>query len=311
MVIYTILKLFRFKNLLIVSLIQVLLQYLILKPLLVRNEINLLLNNFQFFLMVVCTLILTAAGYVINDIIDQETDLVNKANKVIIGKELSNSVAKLIYITLIITGGIIALLLAFQINHLSWFLIYMFSVLFLYLYSKYLKSIALLGNIIVALFCAGVPFILWFAEQEALDNLYSINPRDHQYILYLFFAYIVYSFITTLIREILKDIEDQLGDKLNNHRTLPILIGLEKSKIVVIFFNLTLALLLVIWIFWDINFNDPVNIILIILCLIFPLLYIIFNTNRATSKTHFSRLSLLSKILMIMGIALIPLYHCL
>ncbi len=104
------LNLIRWKNLLIIALVQILIKYALFLPF----NIDITLNWFGFTLLVLSTLCIAAAGYVINDVYDVETDLVNRPDKVIVGKSVSEKTANNLFIIL----NVIGVLIGFYLSHL-------------------------------------------------------------------------------------------------------------------------------------------------------------------------------------------------
>ena len=84
-----ILRLVRYKNLLIVILTQYLIRYCIIKPMLEVNNMDLQFSNFNFLLLVIATVLITAGGYVINDYFDTKTDRVNRPDNMVIGTKIN------------------------------------------------------------------------------------------------------------------------------------------------------------------------------------------------------------------------------
>ena len=94
------LKLIRYQNLIMLAFMQLVFKYGFLK----LQKIPLALNDWQYLLLVLSTVLIAAAGYVINNIFDQDTDLENKPNNLIVGKSISETSAYNIYAVLNITG---------------------------------------------------------------------------------------------------------------------------------------------------------------------------------------------------------------
>ncbi len=90
---YKILKVVRYKNLIIVAATLYLVRYCIVQPLLYSKNLDLQLDSFSFLLLTLATVFITAGGYVINDYFDTKTDLVNRPQTVIIGRSLSRRMA--------------------------------------------------------------------------------------------------------------------------------------------------------------------------------------------------------------------------
>jgi len=185
------LQLIRFPNLIIVVLTQYLLQYLILIPAFQKANLPPLLDHFHFFILVLSTLIIAAGGYIINDIEDQEIDLLNKPEKVIVGKYISFQNAKILYWGITILGLLISIYLAIYVDNLPLVLIYPFAVFLLYIYSKSLKKSVLWGNIIVSIFCGFVAGIILFAERANYWKLQEITPKIGERITLIFLAYLL------------------------------------------------------------------------------------------------------------------------
>lgn len=169
---------------------------------------------FELFYAFVAVFLICGAGNVINDYFDIYIDKINKPHRPIASGNVSKKNALNYFIFLCISGLIFAYLVSPDL-----FILALINVIILFFYSWKFKSIALLGNIIVS-YLASSSFL---AGGLILGTFYSIN----HIILILFTV----SFFGTLSREVLKDIEDEKGDKKLKLKTLPILIGSKKSKL--------------------------------------------------------------------------------
>lgn len=239
--------------------------------------------------LITATVLVAAAGYIINDYMDVKLDMVNKPNRVIIGKTISRRWAMFLHSVF----NLLAAFLAYSINVKVLCVIVLVSLL-LWLYSQYLKKTYLAGNILVSILSATTILILYFLNENI--NLLGI-------IIYSFFAFIV-----SLIREIAKDIEDIRGDEKFRAKTLPIVIGIRKTKNVMIALQLLLLSVMFVFagLFGAISATDiEVSFIFIIYSFLFiclPLGYILLKTKAADLKKDFSGLSLYYKAIMILGI---------
>jgi 4-hydroxybenzoate polyprenyltransferase len=301
------LRLVRFPNLFIVALTQYLLQYLILKPALAKIGISPFLPDFQFFLLVLSTVLIAASGYIINDIEDVEIDKLNKPlKKQIVERIYPLSMSWFFYAFLSILGFFVSLYLAFYIHDFVQLLIYPLAVCLLWAYSKWLKRQPLSGNLVVSFFCAFVAFVVYYAQNlykpNALDieNGYQDFQAETQFI---FIIYAILAFISTLFREIIKDIEDAEGDKAGDCRTLPIVLGIEKSKLVASGVGLIFLIFVVFFSF--ILRGGVLSKILLNLCISTPILYTLFLLKTAHTKKDFSFLSKLAKLIMLSGLIFI------
>ena len=312
------LRLIRFSNLIIVVLTQYLLQYYILLPELKKVNLSPLLPDFEFFLLVFSTILIAAGGYIINDIEDVDIDKLNKPEKKqIVGRIYPLSISWKMYLFSIILGFIISIYLAFFIHNLVQLLIYPAAVGMLYAYSKWWKRQPLIGNLVISFFCAFVAWIVFYAEKinfiseklqyviarnEAIP-LNTVQQEGYDFLKMTFGGYAIFAFISTLFREIVKDIEDVQGDKAGNCRTLPVVLGVEKSKklaFVVGLIFLSLAL-----IFSFILRGDWIKILILNLTISIPIIYVLFLLIKSEKKEDFSFLSKLAKFIMLSGLVYI------
>ena len=269
--IYNYLKLIRAINLFMVGLTQ----YVTALFLLSRNgDWSEILRDTNFFLMVSATVMITSAGYLINDYYDIKIDFVNKPDRVVVGKELRRRWVILGHTALNITAIAIGFYISIPIG------IIMFGAAFmLWLYSNQLKRLAFVGNFVVAIL-TGTTLILvaeYFHERAYIIACYAI-----------FAAYI------TLVREIIKDTEDMKGDARFGCKTIPIVMGVAKTKWVIytimVAFEITVVILL-----WNMSVVLPV-------ILGITLLLLGFGVQRADTVKQFHNLSTYCKIIMLLGV---------
>jgi len=319
------LKLIRINNLLIIVLTQFLIRYALLEPMLNAAQYELQLSTFNFIILVLSTVLLTAAGYVINDYFDTKTDMLNRPDKVIVGKTIHRRMAMIIHFVLSILGVALGFYVSWQINLLKLGYIFIIITGILWFYSTDFKRNFLIGNIIVAVLTGLVPLMPVLYEipplnihyQEALLLLkYNFNS--------LFFwslGFASFAFITTLTREIIKDVEDFEGDAAYGRKSLPIVVGVKNTKIIVIsLISITIfAIIYLSFRYIFINFDNSGKfislnipaIIYIPTLLVLPNLYLIFKIIKAQNNIHWHFASVLSKIIMLFGIlfTLIILYQ--
>lgn len=224
------LRLVRLPNLLIVALVQYIIFYQLLKRPLEAAGIELALSGTLFEVFVLTTVLLTAGGYIINDLMDIKTDAVNRPDEQVLYKRVAVENAKWLYFFCNLLGFALALFLAFVVQPLWLINIYPAAVGGLYVYSRYLKRTPLAGNIWISLYCAGASAILWFAEREAWGQLTLADPAEAAKMALAFQGYIGFSFLVTLYREMIKDLEDESGDRAAGMNTLPVAIGVAQSK---------------------------------------------------------------------------------
>jgi len=309
-------KLIRPINLLIIVLIQCLIKYL-----LINYFIDLpALSNFNFLLLVTSTVLITAGGYIINDIYDVDVDKINKNKSRIINKKLSARIAIFWYFFLNTTALIMIIYVSYIIKQLTFSLIFFYSIFSLWKYSKNLKTSFLRGNLLVS----------WLVALSIINlGLFDVIPiiannNSSEIIFKIILLYAFFSFLMTFSREIIKDIEDEGGDKTINANTLIIRLGLYKTKLIINSINFLVFILIGLWqyfqyslsqtqfnlpedqkmIIWGTDSGSILYVIIIQLLLIF---YII-KCSISHSKKDFSFLSKFSKFIMIIGILSIAIF---
>ena len=297
----SILNLIRWKNLLMIALTQVLIKYALFIPF----KIDITLNGFGFSLLVLATLCIAAAGNIINDIHDVETDLINKPNKIIVSKTISESKAFNLFLVLSITGVGIGFYLSNLIDKSGFSAIFIITSALLYIYSTYLKQTILIGNIVVSALVAMSIIIVGL-----FDLLPAITPQNQQTQLTLFkilLDYALFAFMINFLREIIKDIEDIKGDSQSEMKTFPVSMGRERS--IKVLFGLSFIPLVAIT-FYVVSYlyKQQIAIAYFIIFIIGPLLYFILKILSAKTNKELHLLSNILKLVMLMGILSLLLY---
>lgn len=248
------------------------------------------LVSIKFLLLCASVVLTAAAGYIINDYLDVSIDLTNKPNKVIIGKTISRRWAMLLHFSF---NGI-AILLGCYIKPSIGFIVALCTVT-LWLYSVYYKKMFLTGNLLVAALSAFVIALLpWFNQQTSI---------------YLVWVYSIFAFGISLIREIVKDAEDLRGDAKFSCKTLPIVLGIRKTKKILLALVAIYLFLIVAHLTWGygfISFRHSYNHLFyaayMFLAVIIPLCYCLYLLNKADVKNDFKQLSGWCKFIMLSGL---------
>lgn len=266
----SLLKLTRFGNLVIIGITQ----YFTAAFLVDKTA----LDDARLFLLSVSTVLIAAAGYIINDYYDVKIDYINKPERVVIGKNIPRRYAILFHVVLSAIGIVIGLFLSWRIAALN-----VLSVFLLWLYSNNLKRLPFIGNFSVA-FLTGMS--VWI-----VDLLYRHGSA-------LIVIYASFAFFMTLVREIIKDMEDLKGDNTFGCRTLPIVWGLRRTKFFIYFILAVFALTVIL-----INqFYEALPLEYFLIFLFIPLLILLYRLIRADTTRDFAVLSTFCKIIMLLGI---------
>ncbi len=301
------LTLIRLPNLLIAMLTQAMVHQLLIRPALMEGNLVADLQPVDLLTLMLATVFVTAGGYVWNDIVDYPIDLVNKPGKVIIRKKITLPMAYWLYACCNLAGWVLALYLAWTQNKSGWFLLYPISAGGLFWYSLRLKQRPLWGNLLISLYCAGVPALVWLAEQEKLFQLELVQPELYSRTAHTVAAYALFAFLTNLFREIVKDLQDMPGDHHYQLRTLPLIIGTKKTHATLAVIAGLLIVSLVFWA-WELAPELPAW-LLLLGGIIVPLAFNLIQLTKAPSPLRYALISRITKGIMLIGLLLLLLAH--
>lgn len=284
--------LFRPVNLLLIALIQLIIQYRVIIPHVGTNDV---FSELQFMLIVLITVIVGTAGYVINDIFDIQIDSHNKPGKNLVGTAISVRNGKGMYRGLVFSGLILTTALgsAYRLPGIGFYILATAS---LYAYSAWFKKSPLIGNLTVSLFAGMVIYVLWMGQ-----NLVWIGSQKGTLAFEIVVMYTVFAFVTTMVREIVKDIEDIDGDKSCGARTLPIVIGIRASRFICTILAALLAFGLVYWLRHIHQSIDSLAERYFILAVLLPVTAIAIAVMRSRDKRDWYRVSQFIKVVILLG----------
>jgi 4-hydroxybenzoate polyprenyltransferase len=299
-------RLIRWPNLVFIALTQSLFYYCIIVPSLPLSYTGLpyQLTPLYFFLIVTASVFIAAAGYIINDYFDINIDLVNKPDKMIVEKIINRRWAILLHWIITTLGLLISLYVSFKTN----FIIIVANVLctlLLWFYSTTFKKKLLSGNIIISLLTAWTVMVLYFAVNNTYHftlqfpgEIFSTMNRIFKFaVLYAGFAFII-----SLIREVVKDIEDMEGDAKYNCKTMPIVWGVPSSKVFAGVWLVVLIGALSIILFYALQLGWWLTTLYCFLMVILPLVWILRKLYVAQNTLQYNRLSGMIKLVMLSGI---------
>jgi 4-hydroxybenzoate polyprenyltransferase len=257
-------------------------------------------------MLVLSTLCIAAAGYIINDIQDVDIDKINKPEKVIVGKKVTEKIAFTLFIVLNCVGVLLGFFLSNSIGKPGFFALFIIISALLYIYATYMKSVIVLGNIIISALVAMTLIVVGL-----FDLMPAITP-DNQSTQSTFFSivmdYALFAFIINLIREMVKDIQDVDGDKNGGITTLPIAIGRKRTTYIV--FALAVMLLFgIVYYMYSYLYYKQIAIIYFLFLIVAPLIYFCVRSWGATTKKDYRFLSQFLKIIMILGMGSLLLYQ--
>lgn len=296
------LKIIRPVNLLFIAITELLIRYSFYHTV----NASYILSDFGYILGVIATLCIAGAGNIINDIYDVEADRINKPGKILIGRKLSEKKATYLFITLNIIGVGIGFYLANSIGRPGFSAILIVISALLYIYSSYLKHIAIIGNIVISLLVALVVIL-----PPVFDLLPAITPQNREtqsLVFSILLDYAVFAFLINLLREIIKDEQDINGDHHAGIQTLPILIGIRRTNTVVFALGVFVSAL-TLYFTYTYLFRNTAAVLYVLALIMGPLLYFLTNILGAKKKKEFGRLSLILKLILFFGLISLGLHQ--
>ncbi len=297
------LKIVRPYNLLIMAGMLCLVRYAIFLPVFRQNGLEGLMPGWQFLLLVLATLFIAAGGYVINDVLDIELDRINKPEKQVIGRRISEATGNKLHFNLTAAGIVFGLAFSYLSDNIFLGVLFVIIPTALFYYSFKYKYLPAIGNIVVALLAAMVVIIYWLFEFYHLKSQPEVFidaslsfPQLNRFVL----AFALFAFLTTLVREIIKDAQDIEGDSRFGCRTIPVVLGFRSTRYLLVLLEI-MTFTAVAW-FQFYLFKSGYQWMAYLLGLTQVLLiYSMFKTSRARDKAAFSRLSLTLKLIMMAG----------
>lgn len=291
-------RLIRWFNLVMMAITMVLTRKFLLETFVLLKQLELSYPDFDFVLVIFSTALMASGGYIINDIFDSEADQINKPTKLIVGKEISNQTAWRLYWTHTFLGLGIGVFLAYRIGVMTLAVVPVLISGLLWFYTTTYKKIPLVGNLVISLFTGFVPLVVGLFELLSERRFYQKDIIDLNFVL----GYAVFAFLISMVREIVKDMEDREGDQETGSHTMPVAWGITISKFITLFFVFLLlgGLAYIEYIQW--TTNDKLSFFYFSAVISFPLLLLGLFIALAKTKKDYSRASLMSKIVMLTGI---------
>ncbi len=301
-------------NLGIIALTMWLMMRYVLKPFVEVNGYELQLSDGKFFLLILATLLIAAAGNVINDYFDQRTDRINKPRDIIVGVHVKRRVAMAVHQIFNLTGLSLAFYIAWSVDIWKLSIVHFFAAGSLWFYSVQFKRELIIGNVMVALLAGLVPVLVGIYEIPLLIREYGADVARYfkitrpgedpavyfKYMFYFIFAYAGFAFALNLIREIQKDMADVKGDKRIGAQTIPLVYGIKNAKritaalIVAVIAGLVLIQQLVV--------NDIWSLIYMLAAVVVPLCFSLYFNHFAVRRPEFIRAGNALKVAMLGGL---------
>lgn len=301
----TYIRLLRIPNLFFLAFIQWMVHQTILQPILQKYGFESSQSSGSLWLLIAATVFIAAAGYVLNDYFDIKIDAINKPLKQVVGVTIPKQRAMFIHQLLTGIGVVCGLVLSYLTRSFTLAFIFIVVPGLLWFYSASYKRQFLIGNVVVAfvsglsVLVVGITELAWLKLKYGQLLFQTPIPGD-------FYSWTgglaLFAFLCTWIRELIKDMEDETGDKEMECRTMPIVWGMGKTKIFLyVLISITIGALLVANFFY-IPFQGNLTLKYIIFGIILPFIALTYLISKAQTSSEFHQASTLSKFIMVVGI---------
>ena len=219
----------RIYNILIIVLAQYLTSIFILSD----KKLFDVIFDFNLFLLILCSSLSIASGYIINNFYDQKKDIINKPIKSKIDDVVKKSTK--LYFYFILNFVVMFFASIISLRAVIFFSVYIF---FLWFYSHKLKRLLFIGNLFYSLLTI-TPFFAILLYYKNIDLIIA--------------AYALFLFFILLLKDITKDLKNLVGDFTENYQTIPVAFGEDFSRIIISLITF-INVILIINLF--INFSD-------------------------------------------------------
>ena len=237
-------------------------------------------NYMQLFLCIGIILFSMIFGNIMNDLIDVKTDTINRPNRLLVKKMITAFQAKCMLFISMLAIFCLLCFLSYQV-----LLFYLFLFCLLVSYNIFFKKTPFVGNVIISFLLSSV---IIFTELVILGEFKELLPLA------------LLAFYISIIREIIKDLEDYEGDQKTNYYTLPILIGKKSTN----YFVISLIIMFCTICLMPIYINTDYLLYIIIIIEI-PMFYSLFLLIKQPTKTEFTQISMILKGVIMGGLFII------
>ena len=301
------LKLFRVVNLIIIAFIMYLLRFYLFEPSFEIDNIANIFTEWQFALIVLTYVLISAGGYAINDYYDIGMDEINRPGKTVLRNKLPLRAGMSWFIVLTGLGIALGMIVAYQLESRSMYFFPIFVAALYWFYSTKYKREIFSGNLVVS-FLAALSIILVFLYYVlSFSKTGQFPVLSFPYIKKAVLIYAGFAFYITFIRELVKDVIDVKGDKEFNCKNIPIKYGLKKSRIILLVLSFAFIAALLLFAFFTYKMNKTYLFYYILVILLPLFIYFILQLLKAKKESDYKPLALFLKIYMLAGIVSIQL----
>lgn len=231
-----ILRLVRWSNLLFIAVLIYVMNEWVAVPVLNHAAFGPQLPWYTLVLIMLTTMLTAAGGYVVNDYFDVKIDRINRPDELIVTRTVSREGAMHLSLWLSGIGVACGLVAAALLKCMTLAVIFVMVPGLLWFYSSSYKRLFMIGNLIIALLSGLTPMVVAFANIAQLRLRYDLilpyTTLEHDLYAWLG-GFALFAFLLTWIREIIKDLQDQQGDRELECHTMPVVWGETWTKVFV------------------------------------------------------------------------------
>lgn len=300
-------KLFRVGNLFMTACLFYIVRYGLFTPLYSSLGLSPQLSHIEFFFLTLSTILTMAAGYLINDYFDVGIDRINHPQTVYVGNVMTAEFANALFYVISMAAVIIGFILGKWVEFVNLGSIYIVASLALYFYSLRYKRRVFWGNFVIALLSGYLIIHIWlfefFALHRNIDMFFEAQRMKwFQRTNFMVFFYAGFSFLISFIREVVKDMEDQRGDEAEQCKTLAIVLGVRRTKILL--WTMTFLLLAGVGVFqyFLVAMQGWYYVLSLLILVQIPLAVLMLKLQRVETTKQYHRISTGLKIIMFLGI---------
>ena len=299
------LKLIRLQNLLFIAIIQFLMSEVVIVPILQAFGFDTGFDATNLCLLIGSTVLIAAGGYILNDYFDIKIDIINRPTKQIVGSKVSRRTAMFLHQVLTGLGIFLGLILAYFAHSFTLAFIYIVVPGLLWFYSASYKRQFIIGNLVIAFVAGLTVLIVGIAQlaflQKEYGRLIFETPIPRQFYGWIG-GFALFSFLCTWVREIIKDLEDEKGDREMECRTMAIKWGSSKTKIAIYALIIITISMLYIFDLFLIPFDGSLTTRYIFWGLTLPFGALAYLIYAAKTPADYHQASTLLKFIMVIGV---------
>jgi 4-hydroxybenzoate polyprenyltransferase len=301
-------RLIRWPNLVFIIITQLLFYWCISKRSFTAYQVFSYLEPTHLLLIIAASVFIAAGGYIINDYFDLNIDRVNKPHKLVVEKIIKRRWAIIWHLVLSAIGLCLSFCASLLIG--DWYFIITIAnfccIVALWVYSTTYKKRLLVGNTLISALTAWVILVLYIAQFPhwfKVDIGYKIRYDGAMENLFKYaMLYAAFSFVISLIREVIKDMEDMEGDAKYGCKTMPIVWGIPTTKVFVAVWIVVLLGALTILQFYALHFYRWIGLMYCLAFIMLPLAWILKKLYLAKVPNDFHKISTIIKLVMLAGI---------